>query len=147
MLWPWLTLTYSCSSCPEDSCSSSPLHSNSWTLSGASFVIGSGKCFPFLLKSMQLRSTHNFKYIRNRRIVLHQFSQHGELKLNILVIGSQMRIFQIFMRPNSKQSKWNFDKNALPVFSRKQRILRQQCLSPDYPWCPVRVFNLVVTVE
>ena len=49
---------------------------------------------------MQLRYIQNFKYIRNRRIVLHQFSKHGELKLNILVIGSRMGIFQIFMRPN-----------------------------------------------
>ena len=62
---------------------------------------------------MQLRSIQNFKYIRNRRIVLHQFSQHGELKLNILVIGSRMRIFLIFMRPNFKQSEWNIDKKTL----------------------------------
>ena len=61
---------------------------------------------------MQLRSIQNFKYIRNRRIVLHQFRQHGELKLNILVIGSRMRIFQIFKRLNFKQSE---------VFSRKSR--------------------------
>ena len=70
---------------------------------------------------MQLRSIQNFKNIRNRRIVLHHISQHGELKLNILVIGSRMKIFQIFMRPNFKLSEWNIDKNALSVFSRKPR--------------------------
>ena len=59
MQWPWLT--YSCSSCPEDSCSSSPLHSDSWTLSGASFVIRSGKCFSFFI---EIYATHIYSKLQ-----------------------------------------------------------------------------------